>query len=131
MKVTQKKINDILNQKIKSPESLLLEAVCNKCGAIKVLDKYCTYCAAKRRQQYLQRKEQDRLGVPRKNDIDYAYERLFEQRKLSPKDMENLKHETLLAVLHELEGVLELSIDEQVQVSVQNQERAAHILKVL
>jgi len=129
--ITQRQIDDILNQRLGSPQKLLMQSVCSKCGFIKVTEKYCTYCAKKRAVRNQQRREEDRLGVVRKNDIDYAYERLFEERKIAPKELEELKYQTVMSILHELARVLKVSIDETVQIAPHNHKRAARVLRAL
>jgi hypothetical protein len=128
--ITQKQINNILNQRIGSPEKLLMQAICSRCGFIKVTEKSCNYCTKRRAVRYKRRKEEERLGVVRKGDIDYAYDRLFKDRKIAPKELAELKYQTLLSVLHEISRVLIVS-DESVSIAAYNQKRAAHIVKVL
>jgi len=112
-----------------------MQVICSRCGFIKVTEKSCSYCTKRRAVRYKRRKEEERLGVVRKNDIDYAYDRLFKDRKIAPKELAELKYQTLLAVLSELDRVFELSTmqgkDQEVRVAIHNQKRAVHLVKVL
>jgi hypothetical protein len=128
--ITQRQIDKILNSRLPSPAALLKSAICARCGQLKALDKYCTYCAKRRSNKIKQRREEERLGVARRIDVDYSYERLFEERKLTPAQLNKLKYKTLVSLLWEMERVLDLT-DERVTIAIHNQPRAAHLLKVL
>lgn len=129
--ITQKQIDNILNSKLPSPAALLKSAICTRCGALRALEKYCTYCAKKRAIKTKQRRELERLGVFYKSDMDYVYERLFEGRKLKPHRMKDLKYRTLLSLLWELERVIELTSDGSVRVAIHNQPKTEYLLKLL
>jgi hypothetical protein len=129
--ITQKQIDHILNSTLPSPAALLKSAICARCGNLRALEKYCTYCAKRRAIQTKERRQLELLGIVHKSDMDDAYERLFEGRKIKPAQMQRLRYRTLLILVHELARVLELSPHGIVAISPHNQPRTIQLVKVL